>query len=84
MCIRDRVYFAGDPSERKSSGSYFTPEDVVNYIVSNTVGESCLLYTSDAADDLLCVDLGGRRIIKKKTTLLVIVTDIQRNTEPSP
>src|SRR5665213_3216146 len=23
---------------------------------------SCLLYTSDAADDLLCVDLGGRRI----------------------
>ena len=24
------------------------------------------LYTSDAADDLLCVDLGGRRIIKKK------------------
>src|SRR5665213_4108493 len=29
---------------------------------------SCLLYTSDAADDLLCVDLGGRRIIKKKRT----------------
>ena len=28
--------------------------------------EDCLLYTSDAADDLLCVDLGGRRIIKKK------------------
>ena len=27
---------------------------------------TCLLYTSDAADDLLCVDLGGRRIIKKK------------------
>src|SRR5450756_1048807 len=22
-------------------------------------GKSCLLYTSDAADDLLCVDLGG-------------------------
>ena len=27
---------------------------------------NCLLYTSDAADDLLCVDLGGRRITKKK------------------
>ena len=26
----------------------------------------CLLYTSDAADDLLCVDLGGRRLIKKQ------------------
>src|SRR5450756_3007917 len=23
--------------------------------------KGCLLYTSDAADDLLCVDLGGRR-----------------------
>src|SRR5450756_2978432 len=31
-----------------------------------TLGNPCLLYTSDAADDLLCVDLGGRRIIKKK------------------
>ena len=29
---------------------------------------SCLLYTSDAADDSLRVDLGGRRIIKKKAT----------------
>ena len=28
-------------------------------------GHSCLLYTSDAADDSLRVDLGGRRIIKK-------------------
>ncbi len=27
---------------------------------------TCLLYTSDAADDLLCVDLGCRRIIQKK------------------
>src|SRR5680860_911836 len=30
-------------------------EPLVHYV--------CLLYTSDAADDLLCVDLGGRRII---------------------
>ena len=30
------------------------------------VNKVCLLYTSDAADDLLCVDLGGRRILKKK------------------
>ena len=27
---------------------------------------TCLLYTSDAADDGESVDLGGRRIIKKK------------------
>src|SRR5665811_2451285 len=30
------------------------------------VCQGCLLYTSDAADDLTRVDLGGRRIIKKK------------------
>ena len=35
-----------------------------------TLLEICLLYTSDAADDLLCVDLGGRCIIKKKQTTL--------------
>ena len=35
---------------------------------SSTHYYSCLLYTSDAADDLLCVDLGGRRIIQKKNT----------------
>src|SRR5665811_1492494 len=38
-------------------------------IVDNGVDRlryTCLLYTSDAADDLTRVDLGGRRIIKKK------------------
>ena len=35
-------------------------------IAFGTIG-TCLLYTSDAADDLLCVDLGGRRIIENKT-----------------
>ena len=29
-------------------------------------GRNCLLYTSDAADERSSVDLGGRRIIKKK------------------
>src|SRR5450756_593110 len=43
---------------------------VVITVVANLQGRysillplGCLLYTSDAADDLLCVDLGGRRII---------------------
>ena len=35
-------------------------------LILTEVLQGCLLYTSDAADDLLCVDLGGRRIIKKK------------------
>ena len=29
----------------------------------------CLLYTSDAADERSSVDLGGRRIIKKKKNI---------------
>src|SRR5450756_3215257 len=35
-------------------------------VAAEDVSKNCLLYTSDAADDLLCVDLGGRCIIKKK------------------
>ena len=33
---------------------------------------TCLLYTSDAADERSSVDLGGRRIIKKKNTITLI------------
>ena len=39
----------------------------------------CLLYTSDAADDLLCVYLGGRRIIKKKKRIDILGTDIDKS-----
>ena len=35
----------------------------------------CLLYTSDAADERSSVDLGGRRIIKKKTNVDHIVCE---------
>ena len=36
--------------------------------ITGLVGENgCLLYTSDAADEEDSVDLGGRRIINKKT-----------------
>ena len=40
--------------------------DKDSILLINGVGDVCLLYTSDAADDLPCVDLGGRRYIKKK------------------
>src|SRR5450756_3166913 len=39
-------------------------DEVDGRILDNALSTCCLLYTSDAADDLLCVDLGGRRIIK--------------------
>src|SRR5450756_924031 len=51
----NRLHDAGFPSIGCAPCTRAVPE-----------GEDCLLYTSDAADDLLCVDLGGRRIIKKK------------------
>ena len=35
---------------------------------------TCLLYTSDAADERSSVDLGGRRIIKKKKIAVVAAT----------
>src|SRR5665648_1298531 len=35
-------------------------------IIQNSSKCTCLLYTSDAADEEDSVDLGGRRIIKKK------------------
>ena len=46
--------------------SYVRPRLAQVGIGNQKLVRCCLLYTSDAADDLLCVDLGGRRIIKKK------------------
>ena len=39
---------------------YASPVNKINILLG------CLLYTSDAADERSSVDLGGRRIIKKK------------------
>ena len=40
----------------------------------------CLLYTSDAADERSSVDLGGRRIIKKKNTV-TLNKDVRTNNQ---
>src|SRR5450756_1463698 len=58
----------GRPSETNAHPHRVGDIAVVhNGIIENYLElKDCLLYTSDAADDLLCVDLGGRRIIKKK------------------
>src|SRR5665811_2381922 len=39
-----------------------SPMDMIFQGRSTSVFQACLLYTSDAADDLTRVDLGGRRI----------------------
>eukprot|EP00658_Telonema_sp_P-2_P039042 TRINITY_DN2790_c0_g1_i2.p1 TRINITY_DN2790_c0_g1~~TRINITY_DN2790_c0_g1_i2.p1 ORF type:complete len:172 (-),score=43.67 TRINITY_DN2790_c0_g1_i2:62-577(-) len=41
-----------------------TPDETATYL--EAIAYPCLLYTSDAADEEDSVDLGGRRIIKKK------------------
>ena len=66
MCIRDRL--GGDPVAivlvRHGAPSYPVFEPVLD--AGSELVSGCLLYTSDAADERSSVDLGGRRIIKKK------------------
>ena len=80
MCIRDRRYVVVGELERQTYqlDERKFEENLIKVFDSTTV---CLLYTSDAADERSSVDLGGRRIIKKKTqyrhirqTLIIITT----------
>mgnify|MGYP003381496043 CR=1 FL=1 len=65
MCIRDSLQLL--PAAGAGSG-----DRAVERIRHRNRGcgpaqhRACLLYTSDAADERSSVDLGGRRIIKKK------------------
>src|SRR5665648_1302155 len=57
------VVAIGDPRARAK----VTRELEANHVKFTSVDHNtCLLYTSDAADEEDSVDLGGRRIIKKK------------------
>ena len=51
-------------AQAESSGKFIKSLNI-SKIYSSPVelAKTCLLYTSDAADDTPCVDLGGRRII---------------------
>ena len=65
MCIRDRVHCRGDDRVTTlvvcRDLAFFGRHDA-----GALLRTGCLLYTSDAADERSSVDLGGRRIIKKK------------------
>ena len=66
MCIRDRT---GTDHQRFATGE--TGRTVAQgrpqaHQHQPRQPRCCLLYTSDAADERSSVDLGGRRIIKKK------------------
>ena len=67
MCIRDRSEDCKDFSGSFINQEFQTiPGQDYFLVVAITQSEPCLLYTSDAADERSSVDLGGRRIIKKK------------------
>ena len=69
MCIRDRSLSAA-----LLMIAAVTNADAVTcangvYRAGCVGPNGCLLYTSDAADERSSVDLGGRRIIKKKNNI---------------
>ena len=66
MCIRDGVPATPSLDDRKQNlllHADVAKQSGAELIVRLVI---CLLYTSDAADERSSVDLGGRRIIKKK------------------
>ena len=72
MCIRDRHGLLQDgihAALAKKHGANVQAEveiDEKKGAIRIVLLKTCLLYTSDAADERSSVDLGGRRIIKKK------------------
>ena len=68
MCIRDRNKIDHAPRGIAHEFDAVLADRLRHLLDVLAQVVDCLLYTSDAADDLLCVDLGGRRIIKKKKT----------------
>ena len=69
MCIRDRYHTKDaltgirECEDNLNNNAIFLFQEQ-NY--NEGFPYFCLLYTSDAADERSSVDLGGRRIIKKK------------------
>ena len=59
MFVEYRFLNAGEDQKRYSQQIDFDRD-------GNVWVTDCLLYTSDAADERSSVDLGGRRILKKK------------------
>ena len=69
MCIRDSgVGVAARPGTLVGVAVLEVVELVGRAVREQVV--RCLLYTSDAADERSSVDLGGRRIIKKKKSVV--------------
>ena len=68
MCIRDRSLTFAEPVFVEAESRRIGRLQVPDALLETMRAGPCLLYTSDAADERSSVDLGGRRIIKKKQT----------------
>ena len=66
MCIRDSRHGEKGKTDNPAQGIWLQRGSDP---AAQRAGQRmvCLLYTSDAADERSSVDLGGRRIIKKKS-----------------
>ena len=75
MCIRDRFWLAEDRDLLLAEVRRVLVPEGRLLIAERIRAQACLLYTSDAADERSSVDLGGRRIIKKKKGEITLVVD---------
>ena len=71
MCIRDSIKRYDSIEEQTFYHFQFKLSKLPITASHWLLFELCLLYTSDAADERSSVDLGGRRIIKKKPSEVV-------------
>mgnify|MGYP003381700769 CR=1 FL=1 len=72
MCIRDSVFFFIHLITGKFKLIGIYNDNIIATISMRSKISFCLLYTSDAADERSSVDLGGRRIIKKKKKFMSV------------
>ena len=71
MCIRDSSRLLHIDHFRHFLARTIDSSSTDGQKIDGAAGSFCLLYTSDAADERSSVDLGGRRIIKKKKKQLM-------------
>ena len=75
MCIRDSRLVESFP-DRVLWGTDWPHPNLKDHMPDDgLLVDFCLLYTSDAADERSSVDLGGRRIIKKKNSMSILADD---------
>ena len=80
MCIRDRSAIDELKKLRQAVPAGTPWALAIEEQLQKLSFSPCLLYTSDAADERSSVDLGGRRIIKKKNKVDIYTTCVCTST----